>query len=201
MSSKRELKLDTTKDWDAWLAVIKRKAVGYRIWIFVDPSNQAKPEQLEEPEEPDIEVILKAVSTAQDIASLGKVQFSQYKAKKAKWDEQQESIIKLMDFIYESITVPNLISIQKTEVHPYNMLRALKQRLAPSDSARLLEIEQDYARLKSGPSPHQNSEVWLDEWTRMYELAKELKLAEVVDSSRTYRDFLLAIWKHAPVLA
>ena len=81
------------------------------------------------------------------------------------------------------------------------MLRALKARLAPSDAARSLDLEQQYERLRKGPSNRQNVEAWLDDYLKMYTLAKESNLAEIKDSKRAYRDFLHAIEKVAPTYA
>ena len=48
MSTKKEFKLEKSKDWNAWLVVIKDKAVGYQIWGQIDPSLTIKSQQLQE---------------------------------------------------------------------------------------------------------------------------------------------------------
>ena len=70
------------------------------------------------------------------------------------------------------------------------MLRALKNRLAPSDHARSLEVERSYHKLCKGPGT-QGLEVWLDEWIATFTRAKELAIFEV-DGNRLIRDFLQA---------
>lgn len=87
------------------------------------------------------------------------------------------------------------------EVHPWNVIRALKTRLAPSDAARILKLEQQYKRLRKGPSSRQNVESWLDDYLKMYTLGKESKVAELTDGKRAYRDFLYAIENTAPTFA
>ena len=37
-TGKREFKLEKSKEWDAWLAVINGKAVDYQIWGQIDLS-------------------------------------------------------------------------------------------------------------------------------------------------------------------
>ena len=83
MSTKREFKLEKSKDWDAWLAVIKGKAVGYQIWGQIDLLLAIKPQQLQEPQEVEksdedvIDVDLKAYTKY-------KFQLTAYRTKKVK---------------------------------------------------------------------------------------------------------------------
>ena len=50
MFTKREFKLKKSKDWNAWLAVIKGKAINYQIWGQIDSSLTIKPQQLQKPQ-------------------------------------------------------------------------------------------------------------------------------------------------------
>ena len=196
---KREFKLEKSKDWNAWIAVIKGKAVGHQIWDKIDPSLAIKPQQIQKPqevEEPDEDSI-----DDPNAYIKYKLQLTTYKAKLARWKEQHEGLSKLVDLIYDTVSVTNLTYIQKVEVHPWDLLRALRARLVPSDSARSLELERDYERLKKGPTNKQNIETWLDDYVQMYTLAKEHGIAEITNTQRTYRDFLLAIESQATVLA
>lgn len=79
------------------------------------------------------------------------------------------------------------------------MLRALKQRLAPSDEARNLGIEQRYHKLCKGPGT-QNIDTWLDDWTTTYTEAKEHGIAEAT-GTRPIRDFLMAAGSKEPTFA
>ena len=56
----------------------------------------------------------------------------------------------------------NVTFIQNVEPHPWNVLRALKNTLAPSDQAQSLEVDQRYRKLCKGPGT-QDLEAWLDE--------------------------------------
>ena len=47
----------------------------------------------------------------------------------------------------------------------------------------------------------QNIDVWLDDYLKMLTLAKQTKIAEIIDSKRVYRDFLHAIDKIASIFA
>ena len=106
------------------------------------------------------------------------------------YDRQKKALNELVHFIQETITVQYAVYIEK-ESHPWDQLAALKRRLAPSDDARKLELEQRYARIKQGPG-NQDLEKWLDEWSIVVEKANTAKIAEVSEN-RPVRDFLLAI--------
>ena len=53
--NRKELKLSQSKDWDAWLSVIRAKATGYEIWNIIDPARPIRSVGLTEPEEPDLD--------------------------------------------------------------------------------------------------------------------------------------------------
>lgn len=197
--TKRELKLSSSKDWDPWLSVVRAKATGYSIWDLIDPANDARPTGKREPIEPNLDAQAGADFTEK--LARYKIASSKYKKELQDWKEQKDSMAKIINHIYDTTTVTNLSFIQTIEVHPWTVLRALKARLAPTDSARSLELEQQYNRLTKGPSSRQNIDAWLDDYLKMLTLAKQAKIAEVTDSKRAYRDFLHAIEKTAPTFA
>ena len=71
------------------------------------------------------------------------------------------------------------------------MLKALKKRLAPTDEARILEVEQKYQRLKKY-NKREKVDKWLKDWETTYTDAKELQLPEVA-GNRPQNDFTRAI--------
>ena len=120
-----------------------------------------------------------------------------YKSDHALYNEQKTAFTSVISLIQETITAENAILIQNTESHPYDLLVALKQRLAPTDQARSLQLEKRYERLKKGPGGGQNIETWVNEWHQMYIDASLHQLAEV-SWDRPIRDFLLAIHSKVP---
>ena len=48
----RNIKLNTTADWDVWFHIVKTKATCFDIWELVDPAQTTKPEHLECPVAP-----------------------------------------------------------------------------------------------------------------------------------------------------
>ena len=197
--TERELKLSVSKDWDAWLSVVRAKASGYSIWDLIDPSINIRPTGKQEPTEPSLDS--QAGTDFTEKHARYKIASSKYKKELQDWKEQKDSMAKIINHIYDTTTVANLSFIQTIEVHPWNVLQALKARLAPSDSARSLELEQQYNRMTRGPTSRQSVDAWLDDYLKMLTLAKQARIAEVTDSKRAYRDFLHAIEKTAPTFA
>jgi hypothetical protein len=72
----------------------------------------------------------------------------------------------------------------------YDILQALKQRLAPTDRARRLQLAQAYHALKKA-SRAQGTEHWLQQWETTYAEAEKLNLAEIQDHKALY-DFIQA---------
>lgn len=192
----REPKLVSLKDWDAWITVIKGKAITYDVWDLINPENDVKPALLSRPKEPDP---IAGTPTMESIA-IHAYYHKEYKSKIAAWKEQKESISKINEYIFTTTAATNLKTIQKTEPSPWDLLRALKLRLTPSDSARCIELETEYHRLQEGPGNRQNPEAWIEEWRNNYDLARQHRIAEVMDIKRAYRDFLQALGKVAPIL-
>ena len=200
--SKRELKLVQTKDWDQWISQVRTKATGYRIWDLINPSKDSRPTSRTEPLEPVYTPPL--VTTIDTIAKAEadhKMAKKDYHTAYLKWNQEQESFVKIIDFIYDTVSASNIAFLQHCEVHPWDLLRTLQKRLAPTDSARSLELERLYKKLSAGPTQNQSVMAWIDEYCQMYPLAKHIGVAEVTDGKRALRDFIIAISKFNPVLA
>jgi len=78
----------------------------------------------------------------------------------------------------------------------YDVLVALRQRVAPSDRARKLDLSQQYGKLMMAPQP-EDIEAWLQAWEQTYTKCKRLKIPIVEDNLPVY-DFLNAIADIAP---
>lgn len=72
----------------------------------------------------------------------------------------------------------------------------LQLHLAPSDQARSTEVLDQYTKLNNGPTRNQNIESWPEEWVLAYQSAKDVSIAEVVDTKRCCQDFVSVIEKH-----
>ena len=116
MFTKRKFKLEKSKDWDAWLAVIKGKAVDYQIWGQINSSLTIKSQQLQksqEVEKSDENVINNNLK----VYTKYKFQLIVYRIKKIKWKKQHKSFNKMADSIYNTMNVINLTYIQKMKMH------------------------------------------------------------------------------------
>jgi len=78
----------------------------------------------------------------------------------------------------------------------YDTLVALKERVAPTDSARQLYLYTQYATVKKGPK-NQNLKVWLQDWEKTYNDCKKIDLPDV-QGDRVIRDFLMAVEPGSP---
>ena len=193
--------LASPNDWDEWIEVIKSKANNNRLWKYVDPSTP-------ETELPKLEEPVRA--SPKDANSRGKTKLSELDEEEKEelrtlkldhrdnvklYRKQLSALDTLRSHILSSISRTYLVYTFKCDT-TYDVLVSLKQRIAPSDHARKLQIATQYARLKEAPW-NQNFEVWLQEWERVYTECKELKLPEV-DGSRSVTDFVYAVESITP---
>lgn len=125
--TKREVKLVTTKDWDLWTAMVKCKAVAYGVWDSIDPTKDTKPVEALKPYPP-ILLAAEDETEAPSAVAIARYNAAQtiYKPTLREWKNRTNPNSKLMDFIYNTVSVANATHIQKIEVHPWDLLRALK---------------------------------------------------------------------------
>ena len=79
------------------------------------------------------------------------------------------------------------------------MLLALKQRVAPSDQARGLELVSQHQKLKKVPCS-QNIDNWLKQWETTYATCKEFNLPGIAKTRPLY-GFLNTIQELTPDFA
>lgn len=151
--SKREVRLALTSDWDQWIYAVRSKATGYRVWPYIDPVLTPKPKQMEEPMQPVLDIPNGLTPTqAAEIRRDHKEQKSDWKEQQVKWEHIHDGLSKIIDFIHDSVAVgPQAFLQHVKEIHPWDLLHILQDRNAPPDSARKLEVERLYGRLKVGP--------------------------------------------------
>ena len=183
MSTQKKITLSKPEDWDTWISFVRIKAETHEVWNLIDPDLPSKPAALSKPVKPAYDPGASAATFDQHAFEFWKAQYQFYKSQLADYTKQTEVFASIVTYIQETITASNAVLIQKTEAHPYNLLVALKQRLAPTDSARSLSLEKRYEKLKKGPGG-QNVETWVDEWQQMYINASIHKLAEVSGDRR-----------------
>jgi hypothetical protein len=106
------------------------------------------------------------------------------------WEDRGLKYATLRSFIQETITRTYLTYTFDCDT-PYDMLIALKQRVAPTNQTRKIELVNQYQKLKKAPRS-QNLDTWLQQWEKTYKECKQLKLPDVEDDRLLY-DFLNAL--------
>jgi hypothetical protein len=77
------------------------------------------------------------------------------------------------------------ITYLKSTTTVYQMLVALKKRLAPTDEAKKIQFIAQYNRLKKFQK-NESIEQWLQDWEKTYIEAKALSLPDVADERPLY---------------
>jgi hypothetical protein len=103
----------------------------------------------------------------------------------------REVLASIHTHITKTVSTRNIIYIQDCTTI-WQMLVALKKRLAPTTRARELEVVRRYTKLKQY-TKRDEPEQWLRSWEETYSEAKKLNLPDVADHRATY-DFLQAIY-------
>ncbi|SLM34143.1 Ribonuclease H-like domain [Lasallia pustulata] len=201
MENNKRVILAKAGDWDMWIATVRIRASNLRVWNIVTPDAEEKPQRLVEPERPSTTAIhtaraggnVEAVKSAMEIYNLDK---EVYKIDLADFERQAKALSDLMTFLQDTISAHNITYLKNVEPHPWDILRALKKRLAPSDTAQKYEVIYAYRKMCKGPG-NQNIETWLDEWDRVYTEALNIDLPEV-KGNRPMEDFLMAVESKDP---
>jgi hypothetical protein len=161
---KTSIILSCPSDWDEWLEVVKTKAMGGKVWKFVDPSasKDELPVLMEPtlplPEDIDPDKTTLAELTESERAEL-KDRRQTYKRQQELYDKQEAALAALRTTIQETISRVYLRYTFRCDT-TYDMLTALKRRVAPTDRARKIELVNRYQKLKKAPQS-QNLETWL----------------------------------------
>src|SRR4051794_8618587 len=188
--------LNTSADWDNWLYIIRSMATedGVNVWEYMDPDLAKQPTLLSTPQAPKTTDIR---ADADDLDKLTQPELERFKLKHvlykdeyAHWKLVHQAIQKVHNAILQSISANNIPFIRQTTT-TWDLLSALKKRLAPTTRARELETLRRYSNLKTYDK-NQNLETWLQSWEKCYIEATTLKLPDV-EKHRPLFDFLEAI--------
>lgn len=186
--------LDQPSDWESWLFVVKTIANGGDTWRFIDPDLELEPVVPNRPEKPKPQSVNPAKTSLLELDATEKETFklllSDYKEDLAIAKQVLDTIQTVRKHLVTTVSMNNIVYINdKTTV--YQMLVALKKRLAPTDYARKLELACKYNKLKTY-SKTEDVEKWLKDWEITYTDGKKLKIPEVADE-RSLFDFTHAV--------
>lgn len=191
MSSSKKFILSKSADWDIWISFVEARATRSGIWESITPDLVLEPAVLKKPTPPQFVIPENDADLNLSAFTAYKARQEMYKINLALFEQEAKALGDMVAFIQETVATHNVPFIQNEKPHPWHYLRALKQRLAPTDHARSLEIEQRYHKLCKGPGS-QNLETWLDEWVVTFTDAKKYEIFETT-KTRPIRDFLIAI--------
>jgi len=186
--------LDQPSHWEPWLFVIKTIANGGDTWKYLDPDLNTEPIVPTRPEMPKPKDVNPVKTTLLELDAAEKETFklliTMYKEDLAIAKQVLDTIQTVRNHIVTTVSTKNIVYINdKTTV--YQMLIALKKRLAPTDYARKLDLATKYNKLKTF-SKQEDVEKWLKDWEITYTDGKKLNIPEVADN-RSLFDFTHAI--------
>lgn len=193
-TTSKTVTLNQPSDWKPWLFVVKTIADGGDIWGYINPDLDTEPVVPIRPEKPAPQEVN---SSKNSIVALDpteketfKILLSVYKEDLAKANKVLDTIQAVRTYIVKTVSTKNITYIDdKTTV--YQMLVALKKRLAPTDYAQKLDVVQKYNKLKTY-SKEEDVEKWLEDWETIYTNGKKLNIPEVADE-RPLFDFTHAV--------
>lgn len=188
--------LKTPDDWDQWIQKVKTKAIGADIWEYINPDTEKG--NLPELSQPPLPMPKDVNPNKKHIYQLDEDEKDDlkhhrqiHKINLARYLRQETAYKGFLAYIQENIS-SNYFNCTMGLETPYEMLAALKQRIAPSDEARELELINKYNKLKKLFSKNQDLENWIQEWEDIYQKGKEIDLPEVQGKRPVY-DFLNSV--------
>jgi hypothetical protein len=210
--------LNGPEDWHDWLDCIKDLSTSKRVWAYVDPSLTTAP-ALVEPSVPTVRDVMptQAVAAADTAAAaaaadgaaapptvtvldldenqraaLGILQRT-YAQEFALW-QAKDSALQHVNDVIKATTGQHYQAYITGVTAPYERIKALKQRVCPTDTARTDEVRDAYRAALAGLRST-DWQAWLHGWEKALKDGQRLKIPEVQGTYPT-KDFLRAV---APV--
>jgi hypothetical protein len=164
-SNSKAIILDKPSDWRPWLFVVKGLANTGKVWKYIDPDLPTEPELPKLPELPSLTEVnaSKATLSALDEKEkeLYKLLLAVYKEETAKTTKIINAVDAVQTHIIKTVLAAKTIHIED-KTSAYQMLVALKKRLAFTDYTRKLELVNKYNKLKKF-SKRKSFENWLND--------------------------------------
>lgn len=172
--------LNSPADWHDWLDYLKDSATSKRVWTYVDPSLEAVP-ALVEPTIPSIADVSDAANATimtlndQQRAALGILQRT-YCMQYTQW-QAKDAALQHINEVIKATTGPHYQAYITGVTTPYERLKALKQRVCPTDTARYDEVRDAYRAALDGLRSS-DWEAWLHGWEKALKDGQRLKIPE-----------------------
>jgi hypothetical protein len=191
MINTRKVILSKSADWNIWFSFVKVKAINHEVWELINSAIEVKSVEISKSSS-SITSVVESENLNKNAVELYKLECVSYTHRIADYQNQKKTLIDLINYIQKIITVDNVIYIKSIDSHSWNQLRALKKRLASTDSTRTMIIETKYRQLCWESTRYQDMKTYLTEWKRTYIEAKKNNLFEISDN-KTLRDFLVSL--------
>jgi hypothetical protein len=191
MINTRKVILSKPADWDIWFSFVKAKAINHEVWELINSAIEAKSVEIPKSTS-SIMPVVEPEGLNKNAVELYKLECASYTHRTADYQNQKKTLIDLINYIQKIIIVDNVIYIRSIDSHSWNQLRALKKRLASTDSTRTMIIETKYRQLCWGSTRYQDMKTYLTEWERTYIEAKKNNLFEI-SGNKALRDFLVSL--------
>ena len=193
-TTKKAVILENPSEWEPWLFVVKTIADGGDAWKCLKPDLEAEPVG---PTRPEMPTPMAINPTKTSLLALDATERETFKLLLASYKEDLAVAKQVLDtlqtvrtHIVTTVSMTNIVYINdKTTI--YQMMVALKKRLAPTDYARKLDLARKYNQLKKY-TKREDIEKWLKDWETTYTDGKKLNIPEVADN-RSLLDFTHAI--------
>lgn len=151
-SSSKQVILSKSSDWRTWITLVRIRATNNDIWELVNPELETQPARQSKPKEPEIAYLEQPTGMRAQLAlEAFKDENQVYKFKLAAYKREAKALADLSNFILETISAENVVYVEQADPHPWNILRTLKQRLAPTaeaESTRWNKLISSYARVR-----------------------------------------------------
>lgn len=96
--SKLEIKLSTSKDWDAWISIVESKATGLLVWDEVNRDIGEKPKLTDKPTVTSVQIPENATEDETNrLNSLQKLRRQKYTQDKELWKDEHEGTNKILE--------------------------------------------------------------------------------------------------------
>ncbi|KAJ5343424.1 uncharacterized protein N7506_003248 [Penicillium brevicompactum] len=193
-------KLKTSAQWRVWIAHIRSYAQGYAVWEYLDPAVEAPPE-LEKPEYPHPSEAREGAESIRDLRQTDMAVWEyvrdQYKERKSEYERVQRYLPQMTRIIRDTLA-PEHFHYLADEETPRKQLVKLKEIFAPSDIRRLLDVRDEWLRLRIASPKGTNLDTWLTKWIALYEECKSAGVKQMESDYECVYDFLLAVKPHSP---
>ncbi|KAK9427166.1 hypothetical protein V1505DRAFT_389053, partial [Lipomyces doorenjongii] len=183
-------------DWDEWMIVIKTQATTNGIWEYIDPEKAPQDvAKLLDPKKPSINAVNESADNIMDLDDSEISRYSilqkDYAYDRERYRESKKALDDLSKHILATISRSYLLHVED-KATVYDMLRALRKRIAPTDMARKIEAKTKYRQALRSPLSSQ-VDTWIEAWERAYTNAKRQNIPEVQDNEEVVYEFIKTV--------